>query len=360
MWFMQAIYMAFLVALVDCFSGCVGPARLKESKPVYEQPEPHKEKIKPEFHQKIETTIPINHSGNDGELNADIFRPLKMIAPKTLVIMVPGSGNVSRKGEVTGDGINSYEQALDVNLSWATALADHGFFVLSYDKRTCTNRINSLCRANAQKDIDEEGIIALARDLDQTFQFARKKLQSDSVRMVLLSTTQGAQTIALSEGAKKASGVVLLSPIIGDLETMWINGLAHAVKVASPSQKMRLMNQKESMADFFKSLKAGQFPESSIIRGASVKFWQSWIEASNSTLAALKKNNRPALLMFSSQDSFAADMVPATKKQLKPANKIFIKMFTNTDRNFIAKDGVPKEALKEVLAFIDGLPAESS
>ncbi len=357
--FLPAIYMAFFVTLVDCLTGCVSTATLKEGKLVYDQETTPEAKPKKEFHQLVATTIPI---ADDGELNADIFRPVKKSQPKTLVIMVPGSGNVSRKGEVSGDGVHIYDENLLMYYLWASALAERGLFVMSYDKRTCTKSINPDCRTNDQKDIETEGIVGLARDLDHVLSYAHEKLgaRPGEVRVVLMSTTQGAQTIALSDAVKRVNGVVLLSPIVTDLESMWIKGLAHAAKNASPNQKMRLMNQRESMVSFFKSLNAGQFPEQSIIRGASVKFWRTWIDATTHTVETLRRQSHPTLLMFSSEDSFSSsDVLAGVKKQVGNSNKLSIKMVEQVDRNFASKDGVAKNALDHVVNFIQKIPLEN-
>jgi hypothetical protein len=141
---------------------------------------------------------------------------------------------------------------------------------------------------------------------------------------------------------------------------MWISGLAYAAKGASSNQKMRLMNQKESMVSFFKSLKAGEFPETSIIRGASVKFWRTWIDASHQTVDIIKKNDRPTLLLFSAEDSFSSpDLLVTAKKRIGKSSKIYIKNIAKTDRNFVTKEGVSKEALEAVVAFIKNLPRAS-
>ena len=343
------------MALVDYLGGCVSTATLSEGKILYDPQKPPAEKKKREFHQLVEVSVPI---ADDIELNADIFRPVKKSDPKTVFIMVPGSGNISRKGEVLGDGISNYDEEIAVNYLWASSLAEKGIFVVSYDKRTCTKSINALCQTNEQADIESIGIVALANDLDRVVEYVRSKLnkREENLRIVLMSTTQGAQTIALSKSAKEVQGIVLLSPIVIDLETMWIKGLAQAAKDATPNQKMRLMNQKESMVSFFKSLKAGEFPETSIIRGASVKFWRTWIDATNQTVDILKKNSRPTLLMFSSEDSFSSsDAIASVRKKIGKSSKIYIKNISKIDRNFATKERVSKEALEAVMAFIGSL-----
>lgn len=355
----RAIYMALLLMLVDCFMACTSSRIFSEppsSLALPQQDDDPELLVKPKFKQQIETEIPIENSFGQGLLKADIFRPLKQSQPKTLVIVVPGSGHVSRRGEVASNGVENYPEALEMSFQWAKSLSEQGFFVLSYDKRTCHHRVNSLCNNNEQRDVDQEGIMALARDLDQICRFAQKKLEDDS-RIILFSTTQGAQTIALSQCQQQVNGIVLLSPIIGNLDTMWVDGLKQAAAQSrSTNRKNRLLNQKESMASFFASLKRGDFPENSNIHGASVKFWQSWLEASTNTLGYLKANNKPIFMLFSNNDSFSSNGLIKYIKNNANKAPITIKIFDQVDRNFISTNGVPQPALESVTDFIKGLP----
>lgn len=367
---LQLVFMALIFALVDCAGSPFSYAKISPQK--YEETPPQKQvsadiaespkkEPKKKFNHSVEVDIPIVHSSGDGELRADVFRPAKKILPKTLVIMVPGSGNVSRRGEVFGDGIDVYPESLEMNTAWANALSDRGYFVLTYDKRTCNSRLNSLCLNNDQKDIDQDGIVALSRDLDHIYAYASEKLakNKEDVRIVLFSATQGAQTIALSSSAQSASGIVLLSPIIGDLSSMWVGGLTRAAEhTSSVNKKNRLLNQKESMIAFFASLNKGDFPETSNIRGASVQFWLSWMDASKNTMSYLTKNNCPTMLIFSDHDHFSGqNLISGLRKQAN--SKLKIKTCADAlDRNFVSAAGVPETALKEVLAFIASLPSK--
>ncbi|MCA9507993.1 MAG: hypothetical protein KC505_06190 [Myxococcales bacterium] len=312
------------------------------------------------FFQRIEVSIPLDLPEGSGLLNADVYRPEKKSLPKTLVIIVPGSGNISRRGETAGDGIDSYEEPVELSSSWAHALVEQGYFVLSYDKRTCTKAISTLCQNNPQKDIEEQGITALARDLDQVYEYAKSKLtlNDKNVRIVLLTSTQGAQVISLSKSAQDASGIVLLSPIVGSLEEMWVTGLNRAFEESKDfHRKNRLGNQKESMKEFFSSFKAGRFPDGANIRGASVQFWRSWIGASPKTIPLLLVNKRPMLALFSNKDVFSSqEMLGNLKKSSAAHPEFLIKNISKFDRNFIEDNMIAQTAVDEVVTFIQKLP----
>ena len=334
----------------------VGPMQLYAPVPESKATPPAPKKS---FHQQVALTIPLALPDGDGILNADVFRPEKKALPKTLIIIVPGSGNVSRKGEAAGDGVDTYPEVIEVSTLWAKALADRGYFVVTYDKRTCTKKVSTSCQNNSQKDLESEGISALARDLDQVYQFIRGKLSmtDDKVRLVLLTTTQGAQVVSLSESAKEASGVVLLSPIIGSLEEMWVGGLSRAHESAHDfNRKNRLANQKESMKGFFTSFNAGRFPDSANIRGASAQFWRTWMDASAKTVERLLKNARPTLSIFSSKDVFSPPRMIEDLKKTSRSNRNFrVKPFESYDRNFVLNGEVAPPVIDEVVGFVESL-----
>src|SRR5260221_11698962 len=100
---MSLFLMALLLALVDCMGACVSSSTFTEAPRASAKLKQPDQEPKREFHQEIETTIPIVRPTGESILNADGFRPTKKITPVTLVVIAPGSGNVSRRGEMSGD-----------------------------------------------------------------------------------------------------------------------------------------------------------------------------------------------------------------------------------------------------------------
>lgn len=348
----------FLSCLASCTTSMIAKAELALApiaEPASSLPskdlakKPHEatpeKKEAPKFEPRVEISVPLKLAFGVNELKADIYRPTKRADPMTLVFLVPGSGEVSRRGEQSGDGVNNYEKSLELNAMWAEALLDKGYFVMSYDKR------------GSQKTA-EHGIMSLASDLDSIFEFAtdRLKNRTEPMRLVLMGYTQAAQTIALSLAAKKANAVVLLSPIAGSLESMWVDGLMKAQSHLNPStKKTRLLNQAESTKAFFASLKKGQFPQSAVVRGATVKFWQSWIDASLNTPTLLHTLERPVLMLLSQNDVFSSGPVITQNQKIASSKTFTVKSLSGTDRNFIKNNKLADESVNEVLSFIGAL-----
>lgn len=340
----------FIILSALFLGGCLSKALLQPASPrlvVSEKPDLviHRQSI-------IDLSIPL--ADNKGALNAEMRRPQKRTSPKTLVIIVPGSGKVSRRGEVESDGLDSYPFIIEQNNLWARSLSEQDFFVFSYDKRTCDS---NLCQKNPTRDIDEKGIKALAGDLDDVYKFLMSKLASESeeARVFLMTSAQGAQVVAQAECARHVQGIILLSPVIGSLEEALKGGYHRAQhQKMNLAHKNRLLNKAEEIKAFFVSLKKkGMFPDSAQIRGASIKFWHSWMDASLRTLDMLVALNRPVLVVFSSQDVFSTqDSIANNNKYLKNKRNFTIKNIENTDRNFITNGELSASAIKEVADFI--------
>lgn len=314
----------------------------------------------PVFHSRVETSIPLREEqiafkSESGVLKAELYRPLLKIEPKTLVILVPGSGSVSRRYEVIDDGVTNYSAKIELYSLWAQALADQGFYVLAYDKRSCTEKINALCATNSRKDLDEKGIAVLARDLDDVYSFARKSAgNSEQWRFIFMGHTQAAQVIALTnKKTTKVSGTVLLSPIAGSLEKLQVAGLKRAASQSTAGKKLDLINKAEKTAAFFVSLMKGLFPKTGTIHGASVNFWKSWIQASENTIKLLSEHNQPTMILLSQKDVFSpTDTILNDIKSAQNKDIFIVKNMAGVDRNFISNNALAKEPIVEVIKFV--------
>jgi alpha-beta hydrolase superfamily lysophospholipase len=309
------------------------------------------------FVKRIDVAIPIKSADNSPlDIQAEVSRPKKKIEPKTLILLVPGTGNVSRRGETSSDGINTYAASVELYSLWAQELSDKGYFVLSYDKRTCTKTHNALCQTQITKDVDELGIKALAHDLDQVYNYAYRKLSADNgqTRIVLMSTSQGAQVISEAQCAKKTDAIILLSPIAGSLPDLWIQGLKHGAEREKNSiRKNELRNQAESTRAFFDSLAKEKIAANTTIYGASMTFWRTWLKSSDETIANLAALNKPVLILLSKNDTFSAfNNIISNKNYARKKQNFYIVNIDNSDKNLLFNNNLSPQALKEVIKFL--------
>lgn len=309
----------------------------------------------PNYFQQQTVLLKLENNKNPFSLNAEIFKPSQALKPKTVIIIAPGSGNISRLGEVNNNGVKNYTNTLHQVELFSQNLAKKGFFVFSYDKRTCQEKHNPLCKNSSSSVVNINSIEPLSSDLDEVYEKVSQKLsmQKEPYRIIIMGFNQAAQTIALSKSAKKASGIILISPILGPFDDIWVKGLKKAsLKTDNENEKNQLLSDAESIKSFFNSLKNNDFPKESLIKGASVYFWQNWLLASNNTLLKLKHLFKPVLLVFNKNDVFFSENL--TKEKMPP--NIKTKIFSTLDRNFITENGPDEEVLNQIIDFINKNP----
>lgn len=350
------------MVLLQVFQGCLSTKQMLDAPSITIAPNPTPKNStmssisepppKAPFHQKIDTKVYIEtQEGKSGKLLATVYRPEKKIDPKKVVIIVPGSGSVSRDGELSSDGITTYEEPLKMSMLWGEALSNAGIFALAYDKRTCQN---DPCEKNDQSDIDTLGIKALANDLDQVCQFVDKNVgEGAPYQLILLGSGQATQVITASTCVNNASGVVLLTPIIADLEKTLIEGFLEAGnREASRIRQNNLKNQGESYRDFFANLRKGAFKEDGFIRGASVVFWRSWLSESEKSVTMLNASKKATLILYQQNDPFMAPIIlDPVRKQLSAT--ISLRALVLSDRSLVENKTLSQKATHEVIEFIN-------
>lgn len=231
------------------------------------------------------------------QLGAQLVRPERGRGPA--VIIVPGAGDISREGLRPGDGTSSYARPVPVSTLWADGLAARGALVLSYDKRTCGPNDDARCAKNPQDDVDAEGPIALARDVDAACALVRAEPSFDG-RIVLLAHGQAAQVALSSSCARDAVAVVLVAPIPRAVDEVIVAGLRErtqaldkqlraekdsARKAALAEEASQLRNLAGTREAEFASMKAGRFAPTARISGATLAFWRGWMDVTSRTAA---------------------------------------------------------------------------
>lgn len=243
---------------------------------------------------------------------------------------------------------------------WGEALSNAGIFALAYDKRTCQSE---RCEKNDQSDIDTLGIKALANDLDQVCQFVEKNVGADApYQLILMGSGQATQVITASSCLKSASGVVLLTPIVADLEKTLVEGFLEAGnRETSRIKQNNLKNQGESYRDFFANLKKGAFKEDGFIRGASVIFWRSWFLESEKSMAELNASKKPTLILYQQNDPFMAAVI-LDPVRTRLSKSITLKPLALSDRSLIENSALSKKAITEIIEFItiNQVPAQKT
>ena len=190
-------------------------------------------------------------------------------------LLVPGAGDVSRRGLRRGDGINAYAAPVAVTSAWQDLLGAAGASSLAWDKRTCGPNDDADCAKNPQDDLDERGPVALAADIDAACAMA-PTLPGFDGRIVLMAHGQGAQVALSSACARQAAAIVLINPIPREIDAVLVDALLdrHAAKrgeakaAKTPEEKARLTEEAVALRNLaatrqagFASMRSGKFSQ---------------------------------------------------------------------------------------------------
>lgn len=216
-------------------------------------------------------------------------------------VLVPGAGDVSRKGLRRGDGVAAYASPIAVTTAWQDLLGVAGASTLAWDKRTCGPNDDSDCLKNPQDDLDKEGPVALAKDVDAACAVARTLPGFDG-RLVLMAHGQAAQVALASTCAAESQAIVLLSPVPREIDAVLVDALLsrHAKKqdeakaAKAPDDKARLTDEAVALRNLaatrqagFASMRGGKFSREARVDGATIAFWLGWMELTGRTRALL-------------------------------------------------------------------------
>lgn len=234
-----------------------------------------------------------------------------------IFVLVPGAGDVSRRGLRRGDGVNAYASPVAVTTAWQDLLGAAGASSLAWDKRTCGPNDDSDCLKNPQADLDAKGPVALARDVDVACAVARTLPGFDG-RLVLMAHGQGTQVALASTCAAEAAAVVLLSPVPREIDAVLVDALLsrHAAKQAeakaarAPEDKARLTDEAVALRNLaatrqagFVSMRAGRFSREARVDGATIAFWIGWMDLTGRTRDLLTPLKDKAVVVLGEGDA---------------------------------------------------------
>jgi hypothetical protein len=352
-----------LLALASCgAAGCRTPARLGPPS------DPSSATAASVVVEPRTITVAVSAS-TSAEIGAELAHPASGRGPGILI--VPGAGDVSRRGLRPGDGVNNYRAPVAVSAGWAKALAARGAWVLSYDKRTCGPNDEALCSKNPQEDLDAEGPAALAKDVDAACALLRQEAGFDG-RLVLLAHGQAAQVALSSNCAREANAIVLAAPIPRAVDEVIVAGLkertasterlAKAEKAAARraslvDQAAQLRNLAGTREAEFASMKAGRFAPTARVAGATLAFWKGWIDVTSKTPALAEATPAKKIVVLGGKDlQYAAG---DRKRIAALATDGFVEL-ENADHHLLTEGALATDTVDRVGAAIDaaiGTPA---
>lgn len=289
--------------------------------------------------QREELVIELDVKGAPVRLNATATWPT--IADEVIggpaFLLVPGAGDVSRRGLRRGDGVNAYASPIAVTSTWQELLGASGAASLAWDKRTCGPNDDADCAKNPQDDLDAQGPVALAADVDAACAVARTLPGFDG-RIVLMAHGQGAQVALSSTCARDAAAIVLINPVPREIDAVLVDALLarHAARqeeakaAKTPEEKARLTDEAVALRNLaatrqagFASMRAGKFSRDARVDGATIAFWLGWMELTGKTRELIAPVQDKTVVVIGAADAQLGDGDRALTRGL-PAKKTLV------------------------------------
>lgn len=250
--------------------------------------------------------IPINiSSGILSFLGAELWLTNNITRYTSTILIVPGSGNVSRKNSQEGDGIYQYTSPININFLLANFLCKEGFNVLIYDKRSCSPSNDFICNLN-YFDLDKNnGFDSLVNDFNIVYEYLNNYLpENQKNKIIAWGNNQATHVILNSKYKNNFLGIVLISPIPDSIDKIIVNGLIEqSYLIDNNILKYKLYNRSETINSIFNSIKNNEFSSDSIILGIKIDFWKKWILETSRSDFLFNTLDIPLILVLGSEDN---------------------------------------------------------
>lgn len=268
--------------------------------------------VRPASMDEVEIPLVLD-DGTSTALPADLSLPAgDGVVP--FVLVVPGGGNVSRRGTRTGDGEIEYGDAIHTSHALAALFVEHGFATLAWDKRTCGPRDDPACDKQPLDDVEREGPRALAKDVDAACAFARSHPRAGPI--VLWAHGQAAQVALTSTCAADAAAVVLVAPPPRRIDQVLVDGMIQRAKVVDGQAKKAKGEEKKALTarahdmrqraaqldETFKAVRAGKFPKDARLMGFPIPYWQGWLALTDEIPGGAPKPRVPWVVVLGERD----------------------------------------------------------
>ena len=221
------------------------------------------------------------------------------------VILVHGSGPRSRNETSNGQLNLPFGFSLDVFVELAEALQAAGYVVLRYDKRSCGS-FNGLCENDYPFDPD----MLVSDFVSDAVAGARWLAEHEAVdpeKVFVIGHSQGAALMptALAAEPTLAGGVSLAGnwrsiDAILRYQLEFSSDLLESLGMTA-SQIETQLGSLIQMVDDLEAVRAGSF-EGTTIGGASVAFWEDWMDHGDARPGLVAKEARPMLALFGDYD----------------------------------------------------------
>jgi uncharacterized protein len=285
-----------LVVLVRALAGCSGETAAEQPEP---EPAPATPAVLLGRHAED-----VSFTSADLELEGTLLVPERASDQRLpTVIRGHGSGPIDRDEVIDGQLGMFFGFDIAVFGELAEALADAGYVVLRYDKRSCT--VQTGCQ-NAYPPLSGTGLVDdYVTDLKAGLDWLRTRAEVDTERLYYVGHSQGAQFAPelLASRSDLKAAVMLAGPYgsVDELIAVQARFLRELVislggSTADPS----LLALEQGMLEL-QQLRQGTFT-GNVIMGSATAQWQSWMDLGDRARSLVHELDRPLLALSGDYD----------------------------------------------------------
>ncbi|MFP4597605.1 MAG: alpha/beta hydrolase family protein [Persicimonas sp.] len=301
------------------------------------------------------TSEEITFESRGDELTGVIDRPKTAGGPLPAVVILHDAGPLDRRGVFAGSLGLQLPVEVAVYQELAEALAQSGYMVLRYDKRTCVDGGPAGCDYPRSyiEDHREELAEALSSDAEAAVEALREQRDADPTRILLVGHGQGAELALAINEEVDASAMVLLSPSPYPVDEVILHqseiSLAHlkarraregntTLGTLLDEQIDALAQTRDEQQEAFAALRAGEAEDSDVL-DAPTRTWLGMFELHERAMSRLQQTRTPVLAIFGERDpSLPDDSAERFEEKMARLRPNAVESMPHTSRLMVAVD----------------------
>jgi uncharacterized protein len=317
------------------------------------------EEVEPEPRAIVSEELTFTSRGD--ELAGVVDRPAEIVEPRPAVVLLHDTGAHDRRGLMQSALGVQLPTEVAVYEELAETLAQRGYVVLRFDKRTCVEGGPAWCDYPRSYVEDHRGDLAgaLSSDAQAAAKALRARSDIDPSRLYLLGHGEGAQiALGVAEDVD-ARGLVLLAPSPYPIDEVIAHqtatSLAHLRKQRAAQgnttagtllaeQIDALERSHEEQQEAFAALRADDFEESTAL-GVPVATWENLFELHQRAMSSLSGSRIPILAVFGEHDlDLPADSAEDFEQQMASVRHNQVLSVARLTRLMVAIDDADSDA----------------
>jgi hypothetical protein len=247
------------------------------------------------------TVEAVTYPSGDLQLEGDLHLPASP-GPHPAVVLIHGSGPISRHAALPGQLAMQFGFSIPVFDELARALADAGWVVLTYDKRSC-GMFNGCAENSYPLPDDSLTTDTFAADAQAGVEYLRTRDEVNPEAVTVAGHSQGSTFVPglLRDDPRLRAGIMLAAPF-DSIDQVLADQAAFVAEILGPgAADTPAVTQANDLAAQVAALRADP-AATDAVGGASAAFWRSWMDVGDAAPTVIAEVTQPVFLLFGGND----------------------------------------------------------